>query len=340
MIISFKKNTDAAAIEAVKKRIEAADLTPVVMNGTERTVIAVIGDERKLDVQQFKAIPSIENVMPVLKPYKLASRETHPEDTIIECNGVKIGGNNIVVMAGPCSVESEEGMLEIAHAVKKMGATFLRGGAFKPRTSPYSFQGHGEAGLKMMKVAKEATGLGLITEVMDTADVELICEYADILQVGARNSQNFALLKKLGKCGKPVMLKRGISGTISELLMSAEYILAHGNPNVILCERGIRTFETATRNTTDINAIPVLKSKTHLPIILDPSHSTGKYSLVAPLAMAGVAAGADALIVEVHPRPEEAFSDGAQSLTFSHFQEMMDKVTRIAHAVDRDIASL
>jgi len=337
MIISLKKGSSENEIKKIEKKISDAGLEAITINEKERTVLLVIDGERKLDLHHFEAIRAVDKVSTILKPYKLASRETKEKDTVIDVNGIKIGGKEIIVMAGPCSIESEERTIEIAKAVKKSGAKFLRGGAFKPRTSPYSFQGLGEDALKMMKKAKEITGLNIITEVMDTADVDLITKYADIVQVGARNSQNFQLLKKLGKCGKPILLKRAISGTIQELLMSAEYILAHGNPNVILCERGIRTFETSTRNTTDINAIPLLKQLTHLPVMLDPSHSTGNYSLVRPIARAGIAAGADGLIVEVHPNPEEAYSDGKQSLIFENFDKLISECSAVAKAINRNI---
>jgi len=266
----------------------------------------------------------VETAMRISAPYKFVSREFKHEKSRIKANGVEIGGDEFIVMAGPCSVESEKQILETARAVAKSGAKFLRGGAFKPRTSPYDFQGMELEGLKLLRKAKEETGLGIITEIMSDRDVELVAEYADILQIGARNMQNFALLKNLGKAGRPVMLKRGLSATIKELLMSAEYVVSAGNPDVILCERGIRTFETATRNTCDIAAIAVLDELSHLPIVLDPSHATGKRSLVPPLARAGVAIGADGLIIEAHPNPEKAMSDGAQSLTLPQFAAMME----------------
>src|SRR5947199_2587634 len=268
-------------------------------------------------------MPQVDNVVRISAPYKFVSREFRKEKTQINVNGTEIGGGEFVVMAGPCSVESEKQIMETAEQVAAAGAHFLRGGAFKPRTSPYDFQGMEEEGLKLLRKAKQATGLGIITEVMSDRDVDLVAEYADVLQIGARNMQNFSLLKCLGKCGRPVLLKRGMSSTIKELLMSAEYVVAHGNPNVILCERGIRTFETATRNTCDIAAVPVLNELTHLPVILDPSHATGKRSLVPAAARAGRAIGADGLMVEVHPAPEKAMSDGAQSLDLAQFQKMM-----------------
>jgi 3-deoxy-7-phosphoheptulonate synthase len=282
-------------------------------------------------------LPGVERVMPVSRPFKLASRDFHPDNTVIDINGHPVGGNLVTIVAGPCSVESREQFLEIAYAVREAGAHLLRGGAFKPRTSPYSFQGMGEEGLQIMAEAREETGLPIVTEVMSPEDLPLIEKYADVLQIGARNTQNYALLKAVGKSHLPVLLKRGMMSTIEELLMSAEYILAHGNPNVMLCERGIRTFETYTRNTLDINAVPVLKELTHLPVIVDPSHATGKWSLVQSASLAGVAAGADGLIIEVHNHPELAVSDGAQSLKPNRFQDLMAQVHRVAEAVDRTV---
>jgi 3-deoxy-7-phosphoheptulonate synthase len=274
-------------------------------------------------LESLEATPGVESAVRISAPYKFVSREFKKDDSLIKINGLEIGGDQFVMMAGPCSVESEKQIMQTAEGVAAAGAQMLRGGAFKPRTSPYDFQGLELEGLKLLRKAKEATGLGIITEVMSDRDVELVAEYADCMQVGARNMQNFALLKTLGTCGRPVLLKRGLSSTIKELLMSAEYIVAHGNPNVILCERGIRTFETATRNTCDIGAVPVLDELTHLPVVLDPSHATGKRSLVPALSRAGVAIGADGIIVEVHPNPEKAVSDGAQSLTLEQFRKMM-----------------
>jgi 3-deoxy-7-phosphoheptulonate synthase len=274
-------------------------------------------------LESLEAMPQVEKAVRISAPYKFVSKEFRPGRTAVVANGVEIGGDEFVVMAGPCSVESEKQILSVAHTVADQGARFLRGGAFKPRTSPYDFQGMEREGLKLLRKAREETGLGVITEVMSDRDVEMVAEYADILQIGARNMQNFSLLKELGKAKRPVMLKRGLSSTIRELLMSAEYIVAHGNPNVILCERGIRTFETATRNTCDITAVPVLNELSHLPVIVDPSHATGKRSLVPPLSRAALAIGADGLIVEVHPQPEKAISDGAQSLNPDQFAAMM-----------------
>jgi 3-deoxy-7-phosphoheptulonate synthase len=332
MIIVMKKGADKEQLAEVKKRIRELGYKPHVIHGETRNVIGAVGDERgKSVLQSLEVLPGVENVVPILKPYKLASREVKPEPSTVDLGGgVLIGGENLVVMAGPCSVESEEQILETAHAVKAAGATVLRGGAFKPRTSPYSFQGMEEDGLKLLALAREATGLPIVTEVVNPRDVELVARYADIMQVGARNIQNFALLKMLGRLDKPILLKRGMATTIQEFLMSAEYILAEGNRRVILCERGIRTFETATRNTLDISAVPVLKEQTHLPVVIDPSHATGHASLVPSMCYASVAAGCDGLIVEVHPHPEKAASDGPQSLRPAEFTAMMEKLRAFA----------
>jgi 3-deoxy-7-phosphoheptulonate synthase len=324
MIISMKLHATKAEIEAVFERIRDFGYKVHSIQGDERVVIGVVGvGDVTSCLESLEAMPQVERAVRISAPYKFVSREFRQTKSQIVANGTEIGGDQFIVMAGPCSVESEKQIIETAIAVAKEGATFLRGGAFKPRTSPYDFQGMEEAGLKLLKKAKEESGLGVITEVMSDRDVDLVGEYADILQIGARNMQNFALLKMLGKANKPVMLKRGLSSTIKEWLMSAEYLVAHGNSNVILCERGIRTFETATRNTCDISAIPVLNELSHLPVMLDPSHATGKRSLVPALCRAGVAIGADGLIVEVHPNPEKAVSDGAQSLTLPQFAGMM-----------------
>jgi 3-deoxy-7-phosphoheptulonate synthase len=324
MIISMKLHSTKAEVDAVFERIREFGYKVHSIEGEERIVIGVVGvGDVTACLESLEAMPQVEKAVRISAPYKFVSREFRPAKTVIRVNGVDIGGDEFVVMAGPCSVESEKQILETARAVAASGAKFLRGGAFKPRTSPYDFQGMEEEGLKLMQKAKEETGLGIITEVMSDRDVPLVAEYADILQIGARNMQNFALLKTLGRAGRPVMLKRGLSSTIKELLMSAEYVVAHGNPNVILCERGIRTFETATRNTCDIAAVAVLNELSHLPVILDPSHATGKRSLVPPLCRAGVAIGADGLIVECHPCPEKAMSDGAQSLSLPQFAQMM-----------------
>lgn len=327
MIISMKLHATRDEIDAVRARISDFGYKVHSIEGEERVVIGVVGvGDVTACLESLEAMPQVEKAVRISAPYKFVSREFRPEKTRIQANGVEIGGDEFVLMAGPCSVEGEEQILTTARFVREHGAKFLRGGAFKPRTSPYDFQGMELEGLKLLRKAREETGIGIITEVMSDGDVERVAQYADILQIGARNMQNFALLKALGKTNRPVMLKRGLSSTIKELLMSAEYVVAHGNPNVILCERGIRTFETATRNTCDLTSIAVLNELTHLPVMLDPSHATGKRSLVPPLARAGVAIGADGLIVEVHPQPEKAFSDGAQSLTFPQFAAMTQEL--------------
>jgi 3-deoxy-7-phosphoheptulonate synthase len=327
MIISMKLHATRKEIDQVTAQVEEFGYKVHSIEGEERVVIGVVGvGDVTACMESVEAMPQVEKVVRISAPYKFVSREFRAERTQVRVNGTVIGGDQFVVMAGPCSVESEKQIMQAAEGVARAGAKILRGGAFKPRTSPYDFQGLETEGLKLLQKAKTATGLAIVTEVMTDRDVSLVAEYADILQVGARNMQNFVLLKELGKCGRPVLLKRGLSSTIKELLMSAEYITAHGNPNVILCERGIRTFETATRNTCDIAAIAALNELTHLPVILDPSHATGKRSLVPALSRAGVAIGADGLIVEVHPAPEKAISDGAQSLDLGQFQKMMDEL--------------
>src|SRR5437899_2119957 len=324
MIISMKRHATREEIDAVTNQVNHFGYKVHSIEGEERVVIGVVGvGALPACMESIEAMPQVENVMRISAPYKFVSKEFRKEKTQIRVNGTVIGGDEFVVIAGPCSVESEEQILRSAEGVAKAGAKLLRGGVFKPRTSPYDFQGMEEEGLKLLQKAKKATGLGIVTEVMSDRDVDLVANYADVLQIGARNMQNFSLLKTLGKCGRPILLKRGLSSTIKELLMSAEYIVAHGNPDVMLCERGIRTFETATRNTCDITAVAVLNELTHLPVILDPSHATGKRSLVAPLARAAVAIGSDGLLVEVHPAPEKAISDGAQSLDLSQFRKMM-----------------
>jgi len=337
MIIIMKVSATQEEINAIKARIEAQGLQTHVSQGQERAIIGLIGDKTAIAADNLLRLPGVERIMPVSRPFKLASRDFHPDDTVITLNGHPIGGNQLTVIAGPCSVESQEQVLTIARAVKKAGAHLLRGGAFKPRTSPYSFQGMGEAGLKILAKAREETGLAIVTEVMSPEDLPLIEKYADVLQIGARNTQNYALLKAVGRSHLPVLLKRGMMSTIEELLMSAEYILANGNSQVMLCERGIRTFETYTRNTLDINAVPVLKELTHLPVIVDPSHATGKWNLVKAAALAGVAAGADGLIIEVHHDPASAMSDGGQSLKPRRFTELMAQIDRVALAVDRTV---
>jgi len=325
MIISMRQHATREEIDHVCERIREFGYKVHSIEGEERVVIGVVGvGDVTACLESLEATPGVESAMRISAPYKFVSREFKKDHSVIRVNGLDIGGDEFIVMAGPCSVESEKQIMETAEGVAQAGARMLRGGAFKPRTSPYDFQGLEHEGLKLLRKAKQATGLGIITEIMSDRDVELVAEYTDCMQVGARNMQNFALLKSLGGCGRPVLLKRGMSSTIKELLMSAEYIVAHGNPNVILCERGIRTFETATRNTCDIAAIPVLNELTHLPVILDPSHATGKRSLVPALSRAGVAIGADGLILEVHPCPEKAVSDGAQSLTIPDFRQMME----------------
>ena len=324
MIISMKLHSTREEIEQVCERIRDFGYKIHAIEGEERVVIGAVGvGDVTACLESIEAMPQVEKAVRISAPYKFVSKEFHATRSQIRVNGCEIGGDEFIVMAGPCSVESEKQIMQAAEGVARAGAKLLRGGAFKPRTSPYDFQGLEAEGLKLLAKAKKATGLGIITEVMSDRDVDLVSEYADILQIGARNMQNFALLKLLGKSPRPVLLKRGMSSTIKELLMSAEYVVAHGNPNVILCERGIRTFETVTRNTCDITAIAVLNELTHLPIVLDPSHATGKRSLVPALCRAGVAIGADGLLVEVHPAPEKAVSDGAQSLDLPQFERMM-----------------
>ncbi len=338
MIIVMKIGASKKEVDHVCKEVEKLGFKPHLIHGEERNVIACIGHEkRKADLQDLNSLEGVEALVPISKPYKLASRESRKTATVIKIDGTEIGGVRLCIMAGPCSVESEKQLMATAEAVSAAGAHMLRGGAFKPRTSPYDFQGLEEAGLKLLAAARKKTGLPVITEIMGPEDVELVEKYADILQVGARNVQNFSLLKELGKSKKPVFLKRGLSTTIREWLLSAEYILTGGNPHVILCERGIRTFETSTRNTLDLSAIPVLREQTHLPIIVDPSHGTGQWQYVIPMALAAIAAGADGLMIEVHPKPEEALSDGGQSLTFKRFGELMAKVRTISAVVGRTV---
>ncbi len=335
MIIVMQHGATARQISDVVSRVEAMGYRVHLSQGEERTIIGVIGDDRPIDGSQFEVLDGVEKTVRILQPFKLASRDMHPQDTTVALNGTAVGGPCVVIMAGPCAVESRAQILETAMAVKEAGAHVLRGGAFKPRTSPYSFQGLGEKGLVLLAEARQATGLPVVTEVMSPEQVPLVMRYADVLQIGARNMQNYPLLHAVGESGHPVLLKRGMMSTIEELLMSAEYILSHGNNRVILCERGIRTFERHTRNTTDINAIPAIKRLSHLPVILDPSHATGKWEYVTAVARAGIAAGADGLIVEVHPHPEEAASDGAQSLKPEKFAQLVREVKRVAEAVGR-----
>jgi 3-deoxy-7-phosphoheptulonate synthase len=323
----------------VVKRIESAGLKAHVSQGVERTIIGVVGQIFPELEDMLEMLSGVDEVIRVSKPYKLSSREFHPLDTTVKVGGITIGGKEIVVMAGPCAVESEQQLLETARAVKAAGATILRGGAFKPSTSPYHFRGLGEPGLELLAQVKKEVGLPVITEVMSSSEVELVARYADILQIGARNMQNFNLLEEVGKTGKPVMLKRGLSATVQEWLLAAEYVLAQGNEQLMLCERGIRTFETYTRNTMDISVIPIIEKVSHLPIIADPSHGTGKWYLVIPMALAAVAAGADGIMVEVHPNPDLALKDGAQSLTFANFHQLMSQLKSVAEAVGRRLAN-
>jgi 3-deoxy-7-phosphoheptulonate synthase len=339
-IIVLKHGATDEEIRHIVKKLESRDLKANVSQGTERTIIGVIGDTSKVSEEEedaIRAAAGVESVVRILKPYKLASREFRKENTEIDVRGTVIGGRRIPVMAGPCAVENRTVLTSIAEKVKSSGAAFLRGGAYKPRTSPYSFQGLGEEGLKYLAEASEKTGLPVITEIMDPRDLDVIVKYADIIQIGARNMQNFRLLLEVGSARKPVLLKRGLSSTIKEWLMSAEYIMSRGNHEVMLCERGIRTFETATRNTLDLSAVPVLKQLTHLPVVVDPSHGVGRWDLVAPMAKAAVAAGADALIIEVHTNPEEAMSDGEQSLRPDNFGQLMKELRLVAASVGREI---
>jgi len=338
MIIVMKNNATSSQIEAITQRVADAGLRTVPIQGTNRTVLGVVGSIHGLDPRTIELEEGVLEVLSVAEPYKLASRSFHPENSIIKIKNVVIGGDEVVIMAGPCSVESSTQIDTIAGHVKKAGAKILRGGAFKPRTSPYSFQGLGEEGLKHMKRAAEKHGLLTVTEVMDVGTVDLIAEYVDILQIGARNMQNFSLLKAVGTCGRPVFLKRGMSATIEELLMAAEYIMSKGNSSIILCERGIRTFEKYTRNTMDISAIPVVQKRSHLPIFADPSHGTGRRDKVSPMARAAVAAGADGLMIEVHHDPENALSDGAQSLLPRQFEALMEELRIIAWAIGRTVS--
>ncbi|MDD5692821.1 MAG: 3-deoxy-7-phosphoheptulonate synthase [Candidatus Omnitrophica bacterium] len=338
MIIVLKPEATEAQVNHIIDKVKALGLTPHLSKGAQRTIIGVIGPEDVLQATPLEIFPGVENVIPVLSPFKLVSREFKKEDSVIDLGkGVKIGGKEVVVMAGPCSIENIDSLFEIAREVKKSGATVLRGGAFKPRSSPYSFQGLGKAGLQMLREVGNELGMVTVSEVMDPRDVGLVADFADILQIGCRNMQNFNLLKEVGLAKKPVLLKRGMASTVKDMLMSAEYILSAGNFSVILCERGIRTFEDSTRNTLDISAVPVVKQLSHLPIIVDPSHAAGKWGLVPALARAGVAAGADGLIIEVHNKPEEAVSDGAQSLVPENFLSLMKELKSIAQAVGRKI---
>lgn len=337
MIVIMKPGATSAQITNVTARIEQMGCQTNISRGEERTIIGIIGNNRPLDREQLERVPGVERIVLIMRPFKLTSRDFHPQDTIVKVNGISVGGKQVIVMAGPCAVESRDQLIETAHAVKQAGAHMLRGGAYKPRTSPYSFQGMGEEGLRILAATRQETDLPIITEVMEPQMVPLIAAHADILQIGARNMQNYALLHAVGEAQRPVLLKRGMMSTIEELLMSAEYILSHGNDRVILCERGIRTFEPYTRNTLDISAVPLLKQLTHLPVVVDPSHGTGKWELVEPVSRAAVAAGADGLLIEVHPRPDEAVSDGAQSLKPKRFATLMKNIELVAEAVGRTV---
>jgi 3-deoxy-7-phosphoheptulonate synthase len=338
MIVVMKTGATKEQVADVRRAIKELGFKDHPILGDERSVVAVLGHVYPELVDELGVLDGVDSVVRISKPFKLASREVNPFNTVVRVGNVSIGDGNVVVMGGPCSVDTEENVLITARAVRDAGGHILRGGAFKPRSSPYAFRGHGEKGLKMLAAARDETGLPIITEVMDARDVELVARYADILQLGARNMQNFTLLDEVGKVAKPVMLKRGLSGTIEEWLLAAEYILSHGNRDVILCERGIRTFETATRNTFDVNAIPLVKRLSHLPIIGDPSHATGAWYLVEPVGLAAIAAGADGLIVEVHPEPDHALSDGAQSLTPKNFAKLIERTRTLAQALGRDLA--
>jgi 3-deoxy-7-phosphoheptulonate synthase len=335
MIIVMSPNVKRQDLDKVLAEVKKTGLSPHVSVGKERKLVMVIGDERKLNIEIVKALPGVEDVHPILKPYKQASREFHPDDTVIKVDNVSIGGPEVIVMAGPCAIESEKQIIEIAHLVKERGGHILRGGAFKPRTSPYAFQGLGEKGLKYLKKAKEETGLVTISEVMDTAEVALVAKYVDILQIGTRNMQNFKLLKAVGKTRKPVLLKRGMSSYFDEFLMSAEYIMSEGNYNVILCERGIRTFVEYTRNTLDLNIIPMLKAMTHLPVVVDASHGTGVRKIVRPMSRAAIAAGADGIVVETHTNPEKSVSDAAQTVDLEEFGRIVTESKAIARVIGR-----
>jgi 3-deoxy-7-phosphoheptulonate synthase len=335
VILVLKPDITAAQMDDIQRRVEALGFTAHMSRGTERTILGIIGDEETLQNTPLAAIPGIEQVIPVLKPFKLASREKHREETIVEVGDVKIGGGHLLLIAGPCAVESEEVLLEIAIAVKKAGANMLRGGAFKPRTSPYAFQGLGEDGLKILRDVGDEVGMPIVTEVMDTRHVELIEKYTDMFQIGARNMQNFQLLSEVGHSRKPVLLKRGMSASVRDLLMSAEYVLANGNSQVVLCERGVRSFDDSTRNMLDLAAVPNVKRQSHLPIIVDPSHGTGRPELIPAMAMAGLAAGADGIHIEVHSRPEQALSDGQQALRPHEFEALVVELRKMAELLGK-----
>ncbi|MHB1324910.1 MAG: 3-deoxy-7-phosphoheptulonate synthase [Thermoleophilia bacterium] len=338
MMIIMKPDANDEQVQHVVDRLAAVGAKAHISRGEFVTIIGAIGDREEIAQLPLDAMPGVDKIMPILKPYKLASRQAHPDDTVVQVRDRALGGNMFALIAGPCSVESEDQYLQAARQAKAAGASMLRGGAFKPRTSPYSFQGLGEDGLKIMALAREETGLPLVTELMDPRDVEVVLKYADVIQIGTRNMQNFQLLSEVGKVERPVLIKRGMSATIEELLMAAEYVLKEGNSNVILCERGIRTFETATRFTLDISAIPVIKKQSHLPVIVDPSHSAGKRELVLPLSLAAVAVGADGLIVETHPNPEAALCDGSQSLPADEFKAYTAEVRRYVELAGKQIS--
>lgn len=337
MIVVMKQSAGPEAIEGVEKQLERMGFMPHRIQGVERTVIGAVGEQKISFPTGLEILPGVEKVVPITAPYKLVSREVKPDDSVVRVGDLLVGGREVVIMAGPCAVESEERLITIARRVKQAGGRVLRGGAFKPRTSPYSFHGLEKEGLIMLARAREATGLPVVTEVLNPQDVDLVARYADILQVGARNMQNFSLLRELGRCGKPVLLKRGLAATVDEWLMAAEYILAENNYRVILCERGIRTFESSTRSTLDISAIPQVKHLAHLPVLVDPCHSGGSWRLALPLSRAAVAAGADGLLVEVHDNPAEAFCDGPQSLTPDNFGRLVEEVSRLAAAMNRSV---
>jgi 3-deoxy-7-phosphoheptulonate synthase len=338
VIIVMSHQASQAQVDSVIERVREIGLRPEVSVGEDRAVIGVIGSNAYTYREAFSHLPGIQEIVQITKPFKLASRDFQHRDTIVDVGGVQIGGDSVVVMAGPCSVESEDMLVETARMVAAEGARILRGGAFKPRTSPYTFQGLGEAGLKMMAAARDETGLRLVSEVVSPADVDLLARYVDMLQVGTRNMQNYALLQEVGRAGRPVLLKRGMSSTVEEWLLAAEYILSRGNRDVVLCERGIRTFETSTRFTLDLNSVPLVRELSHLPVVVDPSQGTGRWRLVRPMSLAAVAAGAQGLIVEVHPRPDEALSDGAQSLDFENFRRLMRELRHLLEATVRQPA--
>jgi 3-deoxy-7-phosphoheptulonate synthase len=337
MIIVMKPGATRAEIDHVRETIEKQGLTPHVSEGVERTIIGAIGDEAPLRVRPMEILPGVDRVLPILKPYKLVSREFRRENSVIAVEGKEVGGKKLAVMAGPCAVEEHDSLIRLARELRAAGAEFLRGGAFKPRTSPYSFQGLEKVGLQYLREAKEASGMSIVTELMDPRELDVVVEYADIIQIGARNMMNFKLLKEVGGAGKPVLLKRGLAASVKDLLLSAEYVCAAGNLQVILCERGIRTFETITRNTLDLSAVPAIKAESHLPVVVDPSHGVGRWDLVPAMAMAAVAAGADGLILEVHPNPEDALCDGEQSLKPGRFATLMADLSRLAPIVGRTL---